>query len=94
MKFTTQWKKLSYPVFTTIRQDKGYYKVGQNIPIETPKESFRAEIVSIREMTQYDITNTIAYRDADCSKEAFDNLLYRFYGNNIGDLILLTLMRN
>jgi hypothetical protein len=93
MKFTKDWKKLDYPIFTTIRQDKGYYDIGQTINIETPTKKFQAEVVSIRRMTKNDITNTIAYRDADCSKEEFNELLYRFYKNNVGDLIMLILMR-
>lgn len=93
MKFTTDWKKLDYPIFTTIRQDKGYYKVGQVINIETPTKKFQAEIVSIREMVQEDITETMALRDADCSKQEFDALLYKFYKDKVGNLIMLTLMR-
>jgi len=93
MKFTTEWKKLDYPIFTTIRQDKGYYRVGQRIPIETPSQCFMVEIVSIRKMIQEDITDTMALRDADCTKQEFNALLYKFYKDNVGSLILLTLMK-
>ena len=88
-----EWKKLSNPIFTTIRQDKGYYTVGQVINIQTPKEEFKAEIVSIRKMFENEITETLAQRDADCTREEFFDLLAKFYKGNTGRLILLTLMK-
>ena len=93
MKFSKNYKKLNYPIFTTIRQNKGYYNPGKVITINTPKDSFKAEIVSIRFITLYEITETIAQRDADCSHEELTNLMRLFYRDNANDLILITLMK-
>lgn len=65
MKFSKEYSKLQYPIFTTIRQNKGYYKEGQIISIFTPKQEFKAEIVGIRNLNLTNITKTIAHNDAD-----------------------------
>lgn len=93
MKFFKQRSKLKYPVFTTIRQNKGYYQPGKIIKIQTPGLEFYAEVVGIRFITKDDITNTIAQRDADCSKEVLIELLNKFYKEKSNDLILITLMK-
>lgn len=93
MKFSKEYKKLKYPIFTTIRQDGGYYRECQQVKIETPEQNFWAEIVSIRKIGLEDITNTLALRDADCSVEDIINLFKRFYKEEAGKLILITLMR-
>ena len=93
MKFSHHYTKLNYPVFTTIRQNKGYYKIGQRIPIQTPEIEFRAEIVSIRHITKKDITFTMALRDADCHPETLLDTLETWYGELYNDFILITLMK-
>jgi hypothetical protein len=93
MKFSKEYSKLQYPIFTTIRQNYGYYKVGQTIGIDTPKQSFCAEIVSIRNIQLCHISETIALRDADCTTEELVLLMKKFYQSNANDLILITLMR-
>ena len=93
MKFSKEYSKLQYPIFTTIRQNKGYYREGQVINVTTPKQQFKAEIVSIRKMSLINITTTIAHWDADCPTQALENLLVRFYKDKANDLILLTLMK-
>lgn len=93
MKFSKQYSKLSYPVFTTIRQNKEDYQAGQIINIDTPKGTFKAEILSIRELFIEDITENMAQIDADCSRQDLIDLLKSFYEENIDDLILLTLVK-
>lgn len=93
MKFFKQWSKLNYPVFTTIRQNKGYYQPGKVIKIQSPKEEFYAEIISIRYITKDDITPIIAFRDADCTKNELIDLLNKFYKEKSNNLILITLMK-
>jgi hypothetical protein len=93
MRFSKYYSKLSYPVFTTIRQNKGYYKEGQIINITTPKSKFSAEIVAIRYIKLNDITDTIAKYDADSSKKYLKELMCKFYKDKANDLILITLMK-
>lgn len=93
MKFSHHYTKLDYPIFTTIRQNKSYYKLGQQILIYEPNNIFKAEIVSIRKIIKNEITENIARRDADCSKEILIQKLKTWYGKEYNDFILLTLMK-
>jgi len=93
MKFSKKYTKLSYPIFTTIRQDKGYYKEGYIINVNTPNQNFKAEVVGIRNIGLKDITSTIALRDADCEPGELIELMKKFYKHTANDLILITLMR-
>lgn len=93
MKFSKEYLKLQYPIFTTIRQNKGYYKEGQIISISTPKQEFKAEIVGIRKLTLNDITKTISHKDADCEPDELIELMKKFYKQDADNLILLTLMK-
>jgi hypothetical protein len=93
MKFSKEYSKLAYPIFTTIRHNGGYYKEGQKICVTTPKQQFHAEIVGIRYLTQKDITSTIAFRDADCGSQELFDLMNMFYKGRANDLILITLMK-
>ena len=69
-------------------------KEGQIINVKTPKQEFKAEIVGIRYVkNRYYITDTIAKRDADCTKQELNDLMYKFYKNKADDLILITLMK-
>lgn len=91
MKFSKEYNKLSYPVFTTIRQNKGYYKQGQTIKVYTPKQEFMVEILSIVCITKKQMTDTISHLDAECSREYLLSMLERWYGKNADEYILLTL---
>ena len=93
MKFSHHYTKLDYPVFTTIRKNRGYYKAGQRILIQEPYSEFKAEIVSIRYISLLNITENIANKDADCTKAELIKLMQRFYKDEANDLILITLMK-
>ena len=92
MKFSKNWSKLFWGTFTTIRKYGDYYKLGYAYPIETPTKTFYAEVVSTRRIKKEDITETIALRDADMSRDDLIKLLERFYGAEFNDFILVTLM--
>jgi hypothetical protein len=93
MKFSTHYSKLDFPIFTTIRQNKGYYYPSQTITITTPNSTFSAEIASIRHIKKSDITWTMAQRDADCGREELIVKLENWYGKIFDDFILITLMK-
>ena len=93
MRFSKEYKKLSYPVFTTIRRNRGYYKEGQKINVLTPEQNFRAEVVSIRPICKVNITKTVALRDADCEPGELIKMLTDWYGSKSNHLILITLMK-
>ena len=94
MRFSKTYLKLNYPIFTTIRQNKNYYKEGQTIEINVATgDKFYAEVVSIRHINLKDITDTIAKHDVGCSKEYLKELMCKFYKDKANDLILITLMK-
>jgi len=94
MRFSKEYLKLNWPIFTTIRQNKGFYKIGQIVFVETPTQAFTTEIVSIRSIELKDITETIAKNDAGCSSKYLKELMIKFYKDKANDLILITLMKN
>ena len=93
MKFSKNYSKLDYPVFTTIRRNIGYYKEGMIISVKTLDENFGVEVLSIRRITKRNITELMAVRDADCSKVELIKMLERWYGTTYNDFILITLGR-
>jgi len=93
MRFSHEYCKLKFPVFTTIRRNKGWYKTRQKINVLTPEQNFRAEVVSIRPISKRDITKTVAFRDADCEPGDLIKMLNDWYGAKSNDLILITLMK-
>lgn len=93
MKFTKEYRKLRKNYFTTIRKNLGYYQKGQIIEVITPKQGFIAQIQEIRYITKEDITEELAWKDADCSRKDLVNMLERWYGPDFNDFILIFLYR-
>lgn len=92
MKFSHQYKKLSWPVFTTIRQNKGYYHAGQTIQIETPNSSFSATIVSVQPIKKANISSEIAWFDAHTTRINLLDMLEKWYSSSYDDYIIITLL--
>jgi len=92
MKFSKQYKKLDWPVFTTIRQDKGYYRPGQKVPVETPKGAFFAQVVSVQPIKKFKITPELAQFDAESSFLELLSMMENWYGSKCEDYIVITLL--
>lgn len=91
MKFSKDYAKLRHNEFTTIRKNTGYYKCGSIRWIKTPSKCFSAEIINIIHIQKKDITEEIAYKDADCSKAELIVMLEKWYGKEFDDFVLITL---
>ena len=94
MKFSKEYSKLTKKRFTTIRKNTRRYKPESIYDIITPKQKFRAKVISREYITKKDITDFIALYDADCFyKRELIELLEKWYGEYFDDFVLITLER-
>lgn len=93
MKFSTDYPKLDWKVFTTIRQNRGYYIPGEIIKINTPTKNFKAEVLAIQPIKKQDITFNMAKVDANTTAEGLTKQLIAWYGPEYNDYILITLAK-
>ncbi len=93
MKFTHEYSKLKNDEFTTIRKNSGYYKKGDITSIETPNSKFRAGIIDDIPIKKRDITEIIAWKDADCKRKELIKMLEKWYGKKYDDYVLLYLKK-
>lgn len=93
MKFTKDHPKLEKNVFTTIRKNTGYYRVGRTYTISTPNDRFKATIASGVVLQKADITDIIAQEDASMTARELVKILERWYGKRYDDFILFRLVR-
>jgi hypothetical protein len=93
MRFSEEYSKLRKKEFTTIRKNTGYYKVGSVRRITTPRQEFRAKVISSTPLAKRDITEELARKDADCSRDKLIEMLERWYGRRFDDFALLRLRR-
>ena len=94
MKFSKEYSKLSKKRFTTIRKNTRRYKPESIYSIITPKQNFKAKVISRAYIGKEDITDFVALYDADCfhSLELIE-LLEKWYGRDFNDFVLITLER-
>ena len=93
MRFTKEYYKLSNTVFTTIRKNTGFYKVGKVCQIRTPKQEFQATVIKITPLKKKDITPYIANRDAEVTPFELIKKLEKWYGKEYDDFVLIRLAR-
>jgi len=92
MKFTKNYEKLKWVIFTTIRKNTGKYKLGNIYTMNTPIDNFKAKVVGLYPIKKEEITDDLAYVDAEeKAKEAFIKMLDNWYGKNFDDYVLITL---
>ncbi|GAH35588.1 unnamed protein product, partial [marine sediment metagenome] len=88
------YSKLSKKRFTTIRKNTRRYRPEGVYSIITPKQKFKAKVISRVYIKKEDITDFIALYDADCShKWELIELLDKWYGREFNDFVLITLER-
>lgn len=94
MKFSKEYSKLSKKRFTTIRKNTKRYKPGSIYFIVTPKQKFKAKVISRVYIKKEDITDFMALYDADCShKWELIDLFDKWYGREFNDFVIITLER-
>ena len=93
MKFSKEYSKLNKKRFTTIRKNTRRYKPESIYSIITPKQKFKARVISRLYIKKEDITDFIALYDADCSRWELIELLEKWYGRDFNDFVLITLER-
>ncbi len=91
MKFSHEYSKLSKKVFTTIRKNTNFYRIGQICQIQTPEQSFKAKVVGSGLIKKVEINDYLAQEDADMKAEKLIALLEKWYGKRFDDFVLLTL---
>lgn len=93
MKFSKNWTKLEQDVFTTIRKNTDYYYPNKLIKIKTPKAEFLARITDRTYIKKTDITEEMARKDADCSREELIAILEGWYGKFYDNFVFLKIRR-
>jgi hypothetical protein len=89
MKFSHEYSKLKKTEFTTIRQNKRFYKEKQTVFCDTPKQQFSAFITKIERIKKKDITEELAQSDADCSRADLIQMLVDWYGPVYDNFIVI-----
>ena len=93
MIFTKEHSKLKNSSFTTIRKNTGYYQVGNTYTVMTPSDKFKVRVQSIKLLKKSDITDKIAFADADMAADKLRLMLENWYGKQYDDFVLIKLVR-
>ncbi|GAH80983.1 unnamed protein product [marine sediment metagenome] len=93
MIFTHEYSILKNKIFTTIRRNTNFYKVGHSYQVHTPEQSFKAKVIKSEAISKLDINDSLAQSDADMSAVNLVALLDKWYGKTFDDFVLLTLER-
>lgn len=93
MKFSHEYTKLSKKIFTTIRRNNNFYKIGHTYQIQTPKQNFKAKVIEGELISKTEIDDHLARNDADMIAQELVVLLETWYGKIFDDFVLLTLER-
>lgn len=91
MIFTHEYSILKKKIFTTIRKNTNFYKVGHSYQVHTPEQSFKAKVIKSKAISKFKIDETLARNDADMSAVELVALLDKWYGQTFDDFVLLTL---
>jgi len=93
MIFTHEYSILKKKVFTSIRRNTGFYKIGHSYQVHTPEQSFKAKVIKSKAISKSEIDDSLARSDADMSAVDLILLLDRWYGKTFDDFVLLTLKK-
>lgn len=93
MIFTHEYSILKKKIFTSIRRNTNFYKVGHSYQIHTPKQNFKAKVIKVKLISKFEIDDSLAQSDADMSAVDLILLLDRWYGKAFDDFVLLTLRK-
>ena len=93
MIFTHEYSILKKKIFTTIRKNTFFYKVGHSYQVHTPEQTFKAKVIKSEAISKLEINDSLAQSDADMSAVDLILLLDRWYGKMFNDFVLLTLKK-
>ena len=93
MIFTHEYSILKKKIFTSIRRNTGFYKVGHSYQIHTPEQAFKAKVIKAEAISKFEMDDSLAQSDADMSAVDLILLLDRWYGKVFDDFVLLTLRK-
>lgn len=93
MKFTKNYEKLGWVIFTTIRKNTGRYKLSNTYTMITPIGKFKAKVIGICPIKKKEITDDLASVDLGIGeiKERLIRMLEGWYGKDFDDYVLITL---
>ena len=91
IRFSSDWEKLGWTIFTTIRKNTGSKKIGQVHTIKTPSRKFKAKVIGLYPIKKEEITDDLAFIDADMTRAGLIRMLETWYGKEFDDYILITL---
>ena len=92
IRFTTNWEKLGWTIFTTIRKNTGSKKIGQIHTIKTPRSgTFKAKVIGVYPIKKEEITDDLATFDADTDRDGLIKMLEGWYGKDFDNFVLITL---
>ncbi|GAH30398.1 unnamed protein product, partial [marine sediment metagenome] len=87
MIFTHEYSILKKKIFTTIRRNTSFYKVGRSYQVHTPEQSFKAKVIKSKAISKLEIDDSLAQSDADMSAVDLILLLDRWYGETFDDFV-------
>ncbi|GAH73572.1 unnamed protein product [marine sediment metagenome] len=93
MIFTHEYSILKKKIFTTIRRNTGFYKVGHSYQVHTPEQTFKAKVIKSKAISKLEIDDSLAQSDADMNAVDLILLLDKWYGKKFDDFVLLTLRK-
>ncbi|GAI93600.1 unnamed protein product, partial [marine sediment metagenome] len=88
-----EYRILKKKVFTSIRKNTGFYKIGHIYQINTPEQNFKAKVIEAEAISKFEIDDSLSQSDADMSAVDLIILLDKWYGKTFDDFVLLTLER-
>lgn len=91
MKFTKNYEKFGWVIFTSIRKNTGRYKLGNVYTMNTPDGKFKAKVIGLCPIKKKEITNDLASVDAEETKEGLIRMLNDWYGVFFDNYVLITL---
>lgn len=91
MKFSKNYEKLGWVIFTTIRKNTGKYRLGDIHTMNTPMGKFNAKVIGLYLIKKEEITDSLANIDAETTKEGLIKMLDTWYGRGFDDYVLITL---
>ncbi len=91
MKFSHEYKKLSWNYFSTIRKNTNWYKIGRVYQIKTPRQNFKAKVIESNPISKSEINDLLAQNDADMTAKELITQLEKWHGKKFDNFVFLVL---
>ena len=91
MKFSENYEKLGWIIFTTIRKNTGRYVIGNTYTMDVSGSGkFKARVIGLLPIKKEEITEDLAELDAETTKRGLISMLEGWYGEDFDDYVLIT----